>query len=81
MALAAGINIHHLLGSIMIALQAQAVNTVKIIAMTAHPAITRARVKYGQLPGGDKDRTALDSAMGFLPSPKGPTFIGNTISP
>jgi hypothetical protein len=78
-ALAAGIDINHLLGSIMLALQAQAVNTVKIIAMTAHPAITRARVKYGQMPSGEKDRAALDTAMGFLPSPKSPTFIGKAI--
>jgi hypothetical protein len=78
-ALAAGVDINHLLGSIMLALQTQAVNTVKIIAMTAHPAITRARVKYGQMAGGDKDRTALDTAMGFLPSPKAPTFIGKAI--
>jgi hypothetical protein len=79
LALAAGINIHQLLGSIMLALQAQSVNMTKIIALTAHPAITRARVKYGQMAGGDKDRAALDTAMGFLPSPKGPTFIGKAI--
>jgi hypothetical protein len=78
-ALAAGVDINHLLGSIMLALQAQAVNTVKIIAMTSHSKITQARVKYGQMAGGDKDRTALDTAMGFLPSPKGPTFIGKAI--
>jgi len=78
-ALAADVDINHLLGSIMLALQAQAINTVKIIAMTAHPAITRARVKYGQMPSGEKDRPALDTAMGFLPSPKGPTVIGKAI--
>ena len=78
-ALAAGINVSHLLGSIMMALQTQSVNTVKIIAMTAHPKITEARVAYGQLPLGEKDRTALDTAMGFLPNPKGPTFIGKAI--
>ena len=78
-ALTAGIDTNHLLGSIMLALQAQSVNMVKIIAMTAHPAITMARVKYGQMAGGDKDRTALDTAMGFLPTPKAPTFIGKAI--
>jgi hypothetical protein len=78
-ALAADVDIHALLGSIMLALQAQAVSAVKIIAMTAHPAITKARARYGELPGGHRDRAALDTAMGFLPSPKGPTFIGKAI--
>jgi len=78
-ALAAGVDISHLLGSIMMALQAQSVNTVKIIAVTAHPKITEARVEYGLMPLGERDRTALDTAMGFLPSPKGPTFIGKAI--
>jgi hypothetical protein len=78
-ALAAGVDIRLLLGSILVSLQAQAVNTVKVIAMTAHPKITEARVAYGQLPFGEKDRNALDVAMGFLPSPKGPTFIGKAI--
>jgi hypothetical protein len=36
-------------------------------------------VTYGLLPFGEKDRAALDTAMGFLPSPKGPTFIGKAI--
>jgi hypothetical protein len=78
-ALAAEVDLRVFLGSIMLALQSQAVNTVKIIAMTNHPKITAARVKYGLLPSGEKDRTALDTAMGFLPSPKGPTFIGKAI--
>lgn len=78
-ALAAGIDLRVFLGSAMLALQSQAVNMVKIIAMTNHPRITKARVKYGLLPSGEKDRTALDTAMGFLPSPKGPTFIGKAI--
>jgi hypothetical protein len=78
-AVAAELNVSHLLGSIMMALQAQSVNAVKIIAMTAHPKITEARVMYGLMPLGERDRTALDTAMGFLPSPKGPTFINKTI--
>jgi hypothetical protein len=78
-ALAAGVDLRVFLGAAMLALQSHAVNTVKIIAMTSHPKITRARVKYGLLPSGEKDRTALDTAMGFLPSPKGPTFIGKAI--
>lgn len=78
-ALAAGVDLRVFLGSAMLALQSQAVNMVKIIAMTSHHKITKARVKYGLLPSGEKDRTALDTAMGFLPSPKGPTFIGKAV--
>jgi len=78
-AVAAKINPSHLLGSIMVALQAQSVNAVKIIAVTSHPKITQARVIYGQHPLGERDRAALDTAMGFLPSPKGPTFIQKAI--
>lgn len=78
-ALAAGLDLRVFLGAAMLALQSQAVNMVKIIAMTSHHKITQARVKYGQLPSGEKDRTALDTAMGFLPSPKGPTFIGKAV--
>ena len=78
-ALAARVDVTHLLGSIMLALQAQAVNLTRIIAMTNHPNITAARVKYGLMPSGERDRAALDTAMGFLPSRRGATFIGQAI--
>ncbi|MGA7312644.1 MAG: hypothetical protein WBX22_01615 [Silvibacterium sp.] len=78
-ALAAKIDIVHLLGAILLALVAQSINIVKIIAVSHHHRITAARVRFGQLPLGEKDRTALDVAMGFLPSPKGPTFIGKAV--
>jgi hypothetical protein len=78
-ALAAELDLRVFLGSAMLALQAHAVSMVKIIAMTNHPKITKARVRYGLLPSGEKDRTALDTAMRFLPSPKGPTFIGKAV--
>ena len=78
-ALAAGVDLRVFLGSIMLALQSQAFNVTKIIAVTNQPKITAARVKYGLLPSGEKDRTALDMTNGVLPSPKGPTFIGKAI--
>jgi hypothetical protein len=78
-AVAAGVNINYLFGSIMMVLHQQSVNTSRIIAMTSHPKITEARVRYGLLPLGERDRTALDVAMGFLPRPKGPTFIGQAV--
>ena len=78
-ALSVGLDMNALLGAIMFALQNHSVNTVKLIAVTSHPKVTKARVKYALLPSGEKDRFALDTAMGFLPSPKGPTFIGKAI--
>jgi hypothetical protein len=78
-ALAAGVPVSALLGSIMVSLQQQSVSMVKMIALTGHPAITRARLKYGQMPSGERDRTAFDQALGLLPNPKGPTFIGKAI--
>lgn len=77
--ISAGIQVKHLLGAIHIALQNNSVSTVKILAVTHHPKVVKARIKFSQLAGGEKDRTALDTAMGFLPSPKGPTFIGKQI--
>lgn len=78
-ALSVGIDMNTFLGAVMFALQNHSVNTVKLIAVTSHPKITEARVRFAQLPSGEKDRFALDTAMGFLPSPKGPTFIGKAI--
>lgn len=76
-ALAAGVNPTMLLGAAMVALQQHSVNTVRIIATSSHPDLTRRRVEFAQLPGGHHDRDALDKALGFLPSPKGQTFIIN----
>ncbi|HTF66656.1 MAG TPA: hypothetical protein VK638_28635 [Edaphobacter sp.] len=79
-ALAANIDTTRLLGSAILSLQAYSANAVKIIALSSHPRITASRVKYAMEPGGDKDRTALDTALGFLPTTKGSTFIINPIA-
>jgi hypothetical protein len=39
-----------------------------------------ARVKYAKMAGGERDRTQLDISLGFLQSPKGPTFIGKQVA-
>jgi hypothetical protein len=78
-ALSAGVPVSALLGSIMVSLQAQSVSMVKMIALSGHPEIAKARLRYGTLPSGDRDRQALDQAMGFLPNPKGPMFIGKAV--
>jgi hypothetical protein len=78
-ALAAGVSTKVLAGSILLAMQAASATTVKVIAFSGHPKLMEARVKYGQLPSGEKDRWAVDTALGFLPTTKGPTFIGRAI--
>jgi hypothetical protein len=77
--LAAGLDIRSFLGSAMLAVSNHAASVTKIIAVTSQPRITRARVKFGLMPSGEKDRTALELANGVLPSPKGPTFIGKAV--
>ena len=42
--------------------------------------MTEKRVEYAKMAGGEKDRTALDIALGILQSPKGPTFIGKQVA-
>jgi hypothetical protein len=74
-ALAAKVDITHLWGEIMLAMREHSVNSVKIIAIANHPDVIKKRVEYAQLPGGFRDRDALDTMLGALPSPKGPTFI------
>ena len=80
-ALAAEVSPAALLGSAILALQRRSVDIVKIIALTNHPTITESRVKFAQLPGGFKDRDAIDTALGFLPTSKGSTFIINPQTP
>ena len=78
-AISAGVNIRHLLGAIQVAAVNYFGNTSRLIAVSAHPKITKSRVKYGLLPSGEKDRNALDIQVGALPQAKGPTFIGNAV--
>lgn len=78
-ALAAKIDIQRLTGAILFALQAASVNIVKVIALSSHPTIMRRTVEFAQLPSGEKDRSMMHQALGFLPSPKGPTFIGKAV--
>lgn len=78
-ALAAKLDLHRLTGAILFALQAASVNIVKVIALSSHPAVMQATVDFAKLPSGEKDRTMVHQGLGFLPSPKGPTFIGKAV--
>lgn len=78
-ALAAGLDVRTVSGAIMDSISRTTATTSKIIAVTGHPELMRARIKYGQLPSGERDRTAVDLMVGAQPSPKGPTFIGRAV--
>ena len=77
---AAKVNPKHLLGAIQLAVQTYCWNRSRFIAVSNHPDVTEKRVKYAKMAGGEKDRTALDIALGILQSPKGPTFIGKQVA-
>ena len=78
-AVAAKIDVRTLSGAILNAITVHAGNLSRLLALTGHPKLMKARIKWGQLPGGDKDRMAVDMMVGALPSPKGPTFIGKAV--
>jgi hypothetical protein len=78
-ALAAKVNMNHLAGSILLAVSNHAAMRSRFIAVSNHPRITQARVKYGKMASGERDRTQLDIMVGALPSAKGPTFIGKAV--
>lgn len=80
-AIAAHVDATYLLGGAILAIQNHSANAVKIIALSNHPALIQKRVEFGQLPGGTRDRDALDQSMGFLPTAKGATFIINPVKP
>lgn len=78
-ALAAKLDPLTLQGAIMQAIIQSSGNLSKILAISSHPKIMRATIKYAKLPSGEKDRRAADIMVGALPSPKGPTFIGKAV--
>lgn len=67
----------YFLGAAILAIQNHSANTVKLLALSSHPRVMQARIAGAMLPGGHRDRDAIDTGLGFLPSPKGPTFIQN----
>ena len=76
---ATGIDVNHLLGAIQFALQQSSVTAVKFIALSHYPSIIKKQVEFAKERTGERDRAALNQALGFTPSPKGPTFIGKAV--
>lgn len=72
---AANINPKQLLGEMMLAIREHSVSSVKMIAIAAHPSITKKRVQFALQPGGFRDRDKLDEMLGAIKPSTGSTFI------
>lgn len=72
---AAGVKTLDLLGCATKALVLESQTVSSIIAATSHYRVVNKTVKMALEDGGHRDREMLHTATGFLPSPKGSTFI------
>jgi hypothetical protein len=75
----AGVDPRTLLGAAAMAVQTYSRDSVKLLAVSAHPDVVRKRIEFAKLATGVRDRDALDQAMGFLPTARGSTFIINPL--
>lgn len=73
-AVAAGVDPRALLGEILLAAREYSVVKFKLRALEAHPDILERRIEFAKLPGGYRDRDAVDTILGALPRSK-TTFI------
>jgi hypothetical protein len=78
-AIAAGINLQQLGWAAISSVEQHSAGITKMLLVSSQPKIMKARIKYGLLPSGEKDRTQAQTASGVLPSPNGPTFIGKVV--
>jgi hypothetical protein len=76
---AGNIDVNHLMGATLFAVQSTSVNAVKFIALSNYPSIMKKTAQYAKMASGERDRATFHQGLGFLPSPKGPTFIGKAI--
>ena len=65
-ALAAGVDLEHLLGAALLARQEHTLTVGKLIAMFHFPEVVKKRIKYAKLPGEWRDRDFLHKLCGFL---------------
>lgn len=66
-ALAAGIDPEHLLGAAMMAQREHTMMRTKFIAFSHCVEVMKKRIEFAMLPGGWRDRDALDKFLGLLP--------------
>jgi len=65
-ALAAGIDLKYLLGAALLAEREHTSTVGKFLAMSYHPEVVKKRIEFALLPGGWRDRDALDKLVGLL---------------
>lgn len=70
-ALFAGVNHSELLGATIVAFKSFQSQKSALMVMKAHPEILKKRIKFAKREENVRDRDAIDTAVGFLPSPRG----------
>jgi len=72
---AADVKTLDILGCITKALNAESQTVSSILVAIKHPKIVRETLKRAMLAEGHREKEMIHTATGFLPSPKGSTFI------
>jgi hypothetical protein len=65
-AVAAGLDLLHLLGAALLAQREHTMTVGKAIAISSYPEVMRNRIQQAKLPGGWRDRDLLDKLLGLL---------------
>jgi hypothetical protein len=65
-ALAAGVDLSHLLGAALLAWREHTMTVGKLIAMSHHPKVVKKQIENAMLPGGWRDREAIHKLVGLL---------------
>jgi hypothetical protein len=66
-ALAAGVDLPYLLGAALLARRDDATTRAKLLAICRAPELMKKRIEYAKLPGGWRDRDALEKLVLGLP--------------
>jgi hypothetical protein len=66
-AIGAGIDLPHLLGAALLARRDDATTRANLIAIRRAPELMKKRIEYAKLPGGWRDRDALEKLVLGLP--------------
>jgi hypothetical protein len=78
-AIAGGVEPLDLLAAATKALVIENQTVAAIIATTSHPKVVKKTISAALQDGGHRDREMIHTALGFLPTQKGSTFITNRI--
>ena len=65
-ALGAGVDLLHLLGAAFLAQREQTTTVGRFSVMCQYPDVVKKQIEYAKLPGGWRDRDAIDRLLGLL---------------